>query len=107
SKDNAEIITGQSSLSVPVATSNKVTPETVDESVKEKISTSVDAVQDVEASKDLSNPIDAAQDVEASKDLSNPIDAAQDVEASKELSTPTNAALTDSFGSSSESKTST
>ncbi|MCI89996.1 hypothetical protein A2U01_0111285, partial [Trifolium medium] len=69
----------------------KATLETVDESVKEKIITSGDAAQDVEASKDLSNPTDAAQDVEASKDLS----------------IPTNAALTDSFGSSSESKTST
>ncbi|MCI55501.1 hypothetical protein A2U01_0076752, partial [Trifolium medium] len=32
SKDNADIITGQSSLSVPVATSDKATLETVDES---------------------------------------------------------------------------
>ncbi|MCI74719.1 hypothetical protein A2U01_0095983, partial [Trifolium medium] len=61
------------------------------ESVKEKIITSVDAAQDVEASNDLSNPTDAAQDVEAFKDLSNPTDAT----------------FTDSFGSSSESKTST
>ncbi|MCI91258.1 hypothetical protein A2U01_0112552, partial [Trifolium medium] len=63
SRDNAEIITGQSSLSVTVATSDKATPEIVDESVKEKIITSVDDAQDVEASKDLSNPTDAAQDV--------------------------------------------
>ncbi|MCI74507.1 hypothetical protein A2U01_0095771, partial [Trifolium medium] len=60
SKENAEIITGQSSLSVSVATTDKATPETVDESAKEKIITSVDAAQDVEASKDLSNPTDAA-----------------------------------------------
>ncbi|MCI97436.1 hypothetical protein A2U01_0118737, partial [Trifolium medium] len=66
----------------------KVTSENVNESVKEKTTTSVDVAQDVEASKDLS---DAAQDVEALKDLSHPDDAV----------------LTESFGSSSESKTST
>ncbi|MCI76515.1 hypothetical protein A2U01_0097785, partial [Trifolium medium] len=49
---------------------------------------------------------DAAQDVEASKDLSNPNDAAQDVEASKGMTNPNDAALTESFGSSSESKAS-
>ncbi|MCI87853.1 hypothetical protein A2U01_0109138, partial [Trifolium medium] len=69
-------------------TSDKATPETADESVKEKIVTSVDAVQDGETSKDRSNPTAAAQDVEASKDLSNPNDAA----------------IIESFGSSSESK---
>ncbi|MCI50737.1 hypothetical protein A2U01_0071981, partial [Trifolium medium] len=68
---NAETIIGQSSLSVAVATPDKTTPETVNESMKEKTITP-DAVQDVEASTDLSNPTDAAQDVEASKDLSNP-----------------------------------
>ncbi|MCI67080.1 hypothetical protein A2U01_0088338, partial [Trifolium medium] len=73
--------------------SDKATPETVDESVKEQIIASQD--------------VDAAQDVEASKDLSNPTDAAQDVEASKDLSSPNDAALTESFGSSSESKAST
>ncbi|MCI82853.1 hypothetical protein A2U01_0104127, partial [Trifolium medium] len=46
-------------------------------------------------------------DVEASKDLSNPNNVAQDVEASKGLSYPNDAALTESFGSSSESKAST
>ncbi|MCI57016.1 hypothetical protein A2U01_0078267, partial [Trifolium medium] len=75
SKDNTEIINGQSPLSVPVATTDKATLETVDEPVKEKIITSGDVAQDVEASKDLSNPNDVA--------------------------------LTESFGSSSESKTST
>ncbi|MCI52117.1 hypothetical protein A2U01_0073361, partial [Trifolium medium] len=39
-------------------TSDKATPETADESVKEKIVTSVDVAQDVEASKDLTNPND-------------------------------------------------
>ncbi|MCI73619.1 hypothetical protein A2U01_0094883, partial [Trifolium medium] len=38
---------------VPVATSNEVTPEIADESMKEKHDTP-DAAQDVEASKDLS-----------------------------------------------------
>ncbi|MCI85283.1 hypothetical protein A2U01_0106562, partial [Trifolium medium] len=47
-------------LSVPVATADKATSETVNESMKEKTTTSVDAVQDVEASKGLSNPNDAA-----------------------------------------------
>ncbi|MCI64416.1 hypothetical protein A2U01_0085674, partial [Trifolium medium] len=50
---------------------------------------------------------DDAQDVEASKDLSNPTDDAQDVEASKDLSDPNDTALTESFGSSFESKAST
>ncbi|MCI80038.1 hypothetical protein A2U01_0101309, partial [Trifolium medium] len=45
SRADTEIITGQSSLSVPVATSDKATPETVDESVKEQTIAS----QDVDA----------------------------------------------------------
>ncbi|MCI88632.1 hypothetical protein A2U01_0109919, partial [Trifolium medium] len=63
-------------LSVPVATADKATSETVNESAKEKTTTSVDDAQDVEASKDLSNPNDDVHDVEASKGLSNPNDAA-------------------------------
>ncbi|MCI84178.1 hypothetical protein A2U01_0105454, partial [Trifolium medium] len=59
SRTNAETIVGQSSLSVPVATLDKATSETIDESMKEKTITP-DAAQDVEASKDLSNPNDAA-----------------------------------------------
>ncbi|MCI91139.1 hypothetical protein A2U01_0112433, partial [Trifolium medium] len=55
-------------------TPDKATPETVDDSMKEK-SITPDAVQDVEASEEQTNP-KAAQDVEASKDLSNPNDAA-------------------------------
>ncbi|MCI51866.1 hypothetical protein A2U01_0073110, partial [Trifolium medium] len=74
SRTNAETTIGQSSLSVPVATPDNATPETVDESMKEKTVTP-DAAQDVEASEEQTNP-NAAQDVEASKDLSNPNDAA-------------------------------
>ncbi|MCI91619.1 hypothetical protein A2U01_0112913, partial [Trifolium medium] len=69
---------------------DKATPETVDESVKEQIIASQD--------------VDAAQNVEAFKET---VDAAPDVEASKDLSDPNDAALTESFGSSSESKAST
>ncbi|MCI62093.1 hypothetical protein A2U01_0083350, partial [Trifolium medium] len=46
-------------MSVAVATPDKATPETIDESMKEKTITP-DAAQDVDASKDLFNPNDAA-----------------------------------------------
>ncbi|MCI72164.1 hypothetical protein A2U01_0093427, partial [Trifolium medium] len=64
----------------------------------------VDAAQDGEAFKES---VDVAQGAEESKDLSNSTDATQDVEASKGLSNPNEADITESFGSSSESKAST
>ncbi|MCI70059.1 hypothetical protein A2U01_0091322, partial [Trifolium medium] len=63
SRTNADVTLEQLSLSVPVhvlvAASDEVTPEIVDEFVKEKHDTP-EAAQDVEAPKDLSNPTDAA-----------------------------------------------
>ncbi|MCI90481.1 hypothetical protein A2U01_0111773, partial [Trifolium medium] len=56
-------------------TPDKAIPETVDEFMKEKTITLVDAAQDVEAPEEQIKPNDA-HDVEASKDLSNPNDAA-------------------------------
>ncbi|MCI44262.1 hypothetical protein A2U01_0065501, partial [Trifolium medium] len=89
SRTNADAILEQSSMSipvyVPVAAFDKVTPETVDKSVKEKHVVP-----------------DAAQDVEAYEDQTNP-SAAEDVGASKELSNQNATTATESFGSSSES----
>ncbi|MCI06355.1 hypothetical protein A2U01_0027414, partial [Trifolium medium] len=65
SRTNYDAVVRQSSMSVPVnvpvAASDKATPEIVDESVKEKNITH-DAAQDVEASEDQINP-NVAQDV--------------------------------------------
>ncbi|MCI73118.1 hypothetical protein A2U01_0094382, partial [Trifolium medium] len=68
SRTNADATLEQSSMSVPVAASDKVTPKIVDESVKEKHDIH-DAAQDVEASKNQTNP-SAAEDVGTSKELS-------------------------------------
>ncbi|PNX80080.1 hypothetical protein L195_g036075, partial [Trifolium pratense] len=91
SRTNVDAIDGQSSMSipldVPVGAFDKAIPEIVDKSVKEKPGVP-----------------DAAQDVKAPDD---PTDAEKDVEASKELSNPNAATATESFGSSSESETST